>query len=285
MRARSMLEQSHMIDRSLFVLASVALLFPLALIGCPQGTGEEQFVDDDAGDGGDADADADADATSGEEDRTDADAATSESSGALCGVNGRNQCGPFMTCNTKLGCVECSADGDCPAAARFCLQGQCVGCRPGAADVDGGAGDCPPGQACSSADFECHASCTGAGGCSEGMSCDETSGACVGCLVPADCPSRVCSKKTRLCVECESDDACSGPRPRCRLFTGTCVACLSNDDCGLSAPICDPITFSCRVGCSSDAQCPGQRCDVDTATCVDVEIVTPDAGATPDAGR
>ncbi|MBX3262143.1 MAG: hypothetical protein KF782_20830 [Labilithrix sp.] len=273
MRARSMLERRHMRDRSLFILASAALLFPLLLIGCPQGAGEERFVDDDAGDGGDA-----GDATADEEGGTAPDASDPISSGALCGVNGQDQCGPFMTCSPTLGCVECAADEDCPAAARFCLQGQCVGCRPSAPLVDGGASDCPPGHACSSADFECHASCADTGGCADALRCDEPSGACVGCLAPADCPSSLCSTKTRLCVECESDDACSGQRPRCRLLTSTCVACLSNDDCGLSAPVCDPLTFSCRVGCFSDRQCPGQQCDLGTATCVALPDPTTDAG-------
>src|SRR4051812_30560131 len=32
-------------------------------------------------------------------------------SGALCGVNGRNDCGPFRACSTTLGCVDCAVDG------------------------------------------------------------------------------------------------------------------------------------------------------------------------------
>jgi len=268
-----MLENHHMTDRTIAFSAFVALLSPLLLIGCPQGAGEEIFDDADGGEGGAVDVDVDAGATA-DEDGGGGDGG-SVSSGALCGVNGRDHCGPFMTCSATLGCVECSADEDCPAAARFCLQGQCVGCRPSAPHVDAGAGDCPTGRACSSADSECHASCTGAGDCPEGI-CDETSGACVGCLVPADCPSGVCSTKTRRCVECESDDACSGARPRCRLFTGSCVACLSNDDCGLGAPVCDPLTFSCRVGCFSDGQCPGEQCDLGTATCVALQAPAPD---------
>ncbi len=280
MRARRMLAETDMTDRSLFLLVAFTLLSPLLVLGCPQSGGEEIFVDADAGDadGGDADA---GDSEAEHDGSTDPDAAASASSGALCGVNGRDRCGVFMTCSVSLGCVECSVNADCPATAPLCLQGRCVGCRPGAPHGDGRA-DCPSGEACSAADFECHASCAGGDGCSEGTRCDETNGECVGCRSSADCPSSVCSKATRQCVECESDDACPGPRPRCRLLTGACVACLSNDDCGLAAPICDPITFSCRVGCSSDVHCPGQRCDLDTARCVDVAIEPPDAG---DAGR
>lgn len=106
----------------------------------------------------------------------------------------------------------------------------------------------------------------------------------MGCTTDAQCTGGagggggaggVCSRVLRRCVECASDGACPAQRPRCRIATGACVACTSNDDCGLAAPICDPTTLTCRVGCSSDAQCPGSRCDLDTAKCV---VVT-DAGA------
>lgn len=249
-------------------ISSIALLLISLSIGCPQGSGIELYPEDASADAADA---ARSDASSSEAGASDASATdtSSPSTGALCGVNGRRQCGPFMTCDPRLGCVECSTDADCPASARLCLQGRCVGCRP-----RGGQGsDCPPGQACSSADFECHPSCTTS--CPSDMRCDASNGECVGCQAPADCPSNICSRTTRSCVECESDEACGGQRPRCRQLTGACVACLSNADCGLAAPICDPTTFECRIGCTSNAQCPGQLCDLDTAVCE-----MPDAGVT-----
>lgn len=257
------------------VLVTAPLVLVL-FVGCPR-TAPDPFDKDegaDGGDGGDAGDTAALDATGSD--------ATTESrgTGALCGVNGTDQCGPFMTCDATLGCAECAGNADCPAAARACLQGQCAGCRPGAE----GAADCPEGQACSSADFECHPSCA-VGGCTQGMLCEAETGACVGCRGPADCLSGACSNVTRLCVACESDTSCERRTPRCRRLTGTCVACLSNDDCGRTAPICDPATFTCRVGCISDAQCPGQRCDLATARCVNRAPVTPDGGAAVDGGE
>lgn len=243
------------------VLSPVA--FPLVLLGCPQGAGVGAPRQDG---GADADAHADADVdgdAAGEDAPSDAAEDAHRSSGALCGNNGEDLCGPFAVCDATLGCVECERDGDCPAAAGRCLEGRCVACRPNEAT------DCPAGKACFSTDFSCHARCAGATSCPDGATCDETSGRCVGCLIDADCNSGVCSPVTRRCVECVTDATCPAARPRCRRFTGACVACASNDDCGVAAPICDATTFTCREGCASDAQCPGKACDPATATCVE----------------
>ena len=93
---------------------------------------------------------------------------------------------------------------------------------------------------------------------------------------------RLSGWRARVLDDGASDRACPAQRPRCRIATGACVACTSNDDCGLAAPICDPTTLTCRVGCSSDAQCPGARCDLDTARCTVATDAGPDASA--DAG-
>lgn len=254
------------------------------LLGCPQGVaGAPSRPDDAAADAEASDAElSDAEAPGAEApDVTIGERPPESSSGALCGVNDRDQCGAFGICANKLGCVECVGDADCPASAARCLQGTCVGCRPSAGQTD-----CPGGGlACWTSDYECHAACTAGGSCPAGTTCDEVTGGCVGCTTDAQCaggPSGVCSRVLRRCVACASDRACPAQRPRCRVLTGACVACTSNDDCGLAAPICDPTTFTCRVGCSSDAQCPGSRCDLDTATCV----VATDAGtdASTEAG-
>lgn len=193
------------------------------------------------GQDGDADADADADADSSSDAEADGpDEASGDDgsviivgggSGALCGANGRNDCGAYALCNPALGCVECLASTDCSAAESVCSGGDCV------ADTGGECGDDHP------------------------------------------CDSGICSPLTKRCGACAANTDCAGATPRCRILIGKCVACISNDDCGHSAPICDPITYSCRVGCSSDAQCPGQTCDMQSALCVD--IPTTDAG---DAG-
>jgi Cys-rich repeat protein len=202
-------------------------------------------------------------------------------SGALCGANGRDDCGAFLLCAESLGCVDCTQDDDCPAAATHCLQGTCVGCRPGTTAPDGGPPDCPgAATACWTSDDECHAPCSDTNACPAGTTCDKVSGQCAGCRTDAECPSGVCSPTKRKCVDCVSDTTCPTSRPRCRVLTGTCQACTSNIDCGHAAPICDPTTFLCRVGCTTDAQCPGQRCDPAAAQCVALPV---DAG-TGDAG-
>jgi len=201
--------------------------FPLFLAGCPQGAANDVFRLD-GGDGGDAD---------------DADVASSNDAleaGALCGGDGRDACGPLTVCDPNLGCVECRSDDDCPIAAAHCLVGACVGCRPRMTD-------CQEGEACSTADFECHPRCTGPGTCPSGTACDDSSGECVGCFGDENCAGMVCSVDKRQCVECASDEACPKAEPRCRILTGECVRCRSNDDCGIAAPFCDPITFECRA--------------------------------------
>ena len=260
-------------------LASLVLVvgaIPMVLAGCPEGAGHGEVRQDG---GADAKADATHDGAT-EDDGGGGDGAVTEGgggpmgSGALCGPNGRDDCGAFLLCNASLGCVECVQDSDCPAAAGRCLSGTCAGCRPAMSDCPGA------GSACWGTDNECHPACGDGNACPAGSMCDRTSGACVGCAGHSDCASGGCSPATRKCVECLADSSCSGARPRCRALTGTCEACTSNEDCGHSAPICDPTTFTCRVGCTTDAQCPGQQCHAPTAKCVDLPI---DAGI-QDAG-
>lgn len=203
---------------------------PLFLAGCPQGSANDVFRRD-GGDAGD-------DAEAGVAEENDGGG-----SGALCGVDGKDECGSLSACDAKLGCVECRTDDDCPLAAAHCLLGACVGCRPGKTD-------CPEGSACSTADFECAPRCTGPGTCPATTVCDESSGECVGCLETTACAGLVCSPAQRQCVECIDDSTCPKSKPRCRIVLGQCVRCQSNDDCGLAAPICDPRTFECRASLS-----------------------------------
>jgi hypothetical protein len=193
--------------------------------------------------------------------------------GALCGVNGRDDCGPFQVCDAILGCVACARDDDCTLASPRCVGGACVECAD--------AGDCPASApSCWPKDHACHPTCT--------ASCPPdaklcVSGACWGCRDDADCPGARCSPTTRQCVSCLDDGDCTTGTPRCDVRTALCVACSSNDDCGRAAPVCDPATRACRVGCTSDAQCPGKRCDPATAECVDEPA---DSGPAPsDAGK
>jgi hypothetical protein len=235
----------------------VISLSTLLLVGCPQGRAGTKSTDASA--------------------EAEASAARSDGSGALCGINGQDQCGVQAACDPKLGCVECLGEEDCPATLPRCLQGACVGCRPGIVASDAGPSDCAPG-ACSTSDYSCHDACPSTA-CSEGTLCDVASGECLACRDDRDCASGLCSPTVKRCVECFDDASCPGSRPRCRVLAGRCEACISNSDCGRAAPICDPATFTCRAGCSSDVQCPGKQCDLMTARCVDVL----DAGAPVDA--
>jgi len=270
-----------MLKLPLASLLGLSAVIPLLLAGCPQGAGLGQPGQDG---GGDADADSRdeaPDAGGGDGAAPDGDAPTA-GSGALCGPNGRDDCGAFLLCDAQRGCVECMQDADCSAAAPHCVAGTCAACRPAARAQDAGMSDCPAAApACWASDTECHPACGDGVTCPAGASCDKASGACVGCRADADCASGVCALDRRRCVTCTSDATCGGARPRCRLLTGTCEACTSNADCGRASPICDPATLTCRVGCSSNAHCPGQRCDTATAKCVALPV---NAGITDAAG-
>ena len=233
--------------RACWLLGFVGLLASL-LAGCPDGEagvhGQDGGADASDAEAGEAGNESDTNAEAGSSEAS-AEGSASIGSGALCGVDGRNDCGPYMLCDESLGCVECNHDDDCPVAAARCLSGTCVGCRPAA---DAGTSDCPTSaSACWSTDDECHAPCSDTSACPTGSVCDKASGACVGCTQGSDCASGVCSEARRTCVECISDATCPGAKPRCRVLTGTCEACTSNADCGHAAPVCDPTTFTCRV--------------------------------------
>lgn len=260
---------ASMNERLLSIAFSIAAIIaaPALLVGCPQGQSMRQ-----SGNDGGADADADgADASSG---------ATSPAGSALCGMNGRNDCGAVSTCDPVLGCVECATDEDCPATAGFCVHGGCARCRPGR-ELDGGVSDCRGSEVCHAPDFSCRARCERSADCARGDVCDEVSGACLGCRSDADCTDaadgRHCNLAVHRCVACTSNETCPATQPRCRLSTGACVACTSNEDCGRKEPVCDPRTFTCRAGCTGDAHCPGQRCDTKTATCFTPKVA--DAGS------
>lgn len=280
-----------LIRRACGLMALVGLT-PLVLLGCPNGDFPDQRRQDGGAEASDAlVGDGDTEAGEGGADAGDPrdDSGPPRGSGALCGANGRNDCGPFHLCMDTLGCVECKQDEDCPVASPRCLQGACVGCRLRGGAEDGGAdagmSDCPgAGAACWASDDECHPACSEQSACPAGTACDKSSGECLGCKTDSDCASGVCSQVLHTCVGCVEHSDCPSTHPRCRVLTGTCEACTANVDCGLAAPICDPKTFTCRVGCSTDAQCPGQRCDLAAATCVDIPV---DAGLTdasaPDA--
>jgi len=187
---------------------------------------------------------------------------------ALCGPNGTNACPATKQCDVTLGCVDCVTDSQCPAAARFCLQGSCVACE---SNTDCGTGTTP---ACFPGTHTCHAACTTNAQCTGRAAtiCDTAAGVCVGCNTATDCPAaaKVCGATTETCVECAGNSDCPAAAPRCLASNGTCVECVGNSDCGTSAPVCSPETFMCRAGCTADSQCAAAapHCDTATSTCV-----------------
>ncbi|HSO31056.1 MAG TPA: hypothetical protein VLT33_01035 [Labilithrix sp.] len=266
-----------MIKLRLASLVGFTAVIPALLVGCPEGAGFRPPGQDGGPDAADESTNEASTEEAGAGDAA-GEGSAAAGSGALCGANGRDDCGAFLLCSASLGCVECKRESDCPASAAHCLEGTCVGCRPSVTSNDAGVSDCPSrNEACWASDDECHAACGDANPCPAGSTCDKASGACVGCRADEDCASGVCSPLRKRCVACVTDATCSGARPRCRVLTGTCEACTSNADCGHALPICDPATFTCRLGCTSDAQCPGQQCDAATAKCVALPV---DSGLT-----
>src|SRR5713226_7678890 len=126
--------------------------------------------------------------------------------GGVCGEG----CKAPQACDVALGCVECAADGACPAGRPRCILGRCEVCATSA--------DCPASlPACFPQDHTCHGACT-AGNCPGSTTCDAQTGVCAGCSSTTDCAGT--------------------PKPFCSPQTGACVACLDNTHCGAAAPYC-----------------------------------------------
>ena len=171
-----------------------------------------------------------------------AEGGSAPSGSALCGVNGRNDCGAFLVCDEAMGCVECAIDAQCPRSAPVCVLGECGGCR---CDVEADPHCAAEAPACWPSDHACHARCAAPSDCpSTAPICDGATGQCWGCQSDEDCREGVCSAATKTCVACRADADCRSHTPRCRGRTGTCEQCMANRDCGLAAPICDPTSVS-----------------------------------------
>lgn len=74
------------------------------------------------------------------------------------------------------------------------------------------------------------------------------------CVADPDCASvgGVCAVEKGICVECTSDDQCSGQR-QCDERSNRCVGCVSADDC--RGRTCDALTQECAIACSSNDDC------------------------------
>ena len=189
-------------------------------------------------------------------------------SGGPCDPAATAACGG-RKCDTKLGCVECAADGDCTAAGAdpFCILGRCEACRT-SSDCGVAAPVCYP------EDHRCHRSCVGDSAVScQGKSpiCDTTSGACIGCKASTDCPATapICEPTTRQCAACTQSSECPAARPKCAIPRFECVACIVSSDCP-AGQTCNGDN-RCVVKCTGDGQCtdPQQpKCNVTTGACV-----------------
>jgi hypothetical protein len=156
---------------------------------------------------------------------------------AVLSADGAVLCGPCsqgQECDPALGCVNCTMDSQCPASARYCLLGNCVQCRTNTDCGNGTTPSCWPGN------HTCQAPCT-MNQCGDGNApiCDVTTGACVGCMSAADCPTSqgVCDPTTQQCVQCTSGADCVGTStPACA--RNMCVQCATSTDCSGATSYC-----------------------------------------------
>ncbi|HMJ11902.1 MAG TPA: hypothetical protein VK524_10840 [Polyangiaceae bacterium] len=108
--------------------------------------------------------------------------------------------------------------------------------------------------------------------CPSGQVCDGSNQQqCVQCLSDDDCSggTPACDVATKTCVGCtESAKHCSGQLGECNPSNQTCVQCLGKADCGAATPVCD-LKHEC-VGCLADKDCSGATpaCDVAEQECV-----------------
>ena len=113
----------------------------------------------------------------------------------------------------------------CGAAQPICnvVAGRCVQCL---AD-----GDCPAGYLCDDND-ECHQGCKTNADCGgDRPLCDTATGACLGCMTATDCGATapICTT-AGICVQCQVNTDCKQATfPFCN--GDRCVQCIGNEGC------------------------------------------------------
>jgi hypothetical protein len=196
-----------------------------------------------------------------------------------CSVDGK-ACS--VACDDEVGCAACSGDGDCGAAAPFCIAGACKVCDSSS--------DCATGQACYPRRHECKPACTSGAACDKDEPlCDPDSGACVGCLNDDSCGGSepICNPLTRRCGECAQSSDCGAARPVCDVDEGRCRECLVDGHC--DDGICHD--RQCKLVCDDDGDCsdPGRpRCRENSGECVACLVAADCPAAAPQcnpAGR
>lgn len=151
-------------------------------------------------------------------------------------------------------------------------------------------GSCNDGLFCTLTDTCSAGNCVGSGNRCPGQFCNETTDACVNCLVDANCadsefctvevcsggvctdggercPGQVCLEVTDECVDCLSSSDCNdglfcNGTETCNLATHTCQPGTS--PCSGGTPVCCEATDSCAVECCVNSQCDdGHLCSAD----------------------
>ena len=218
-------------------------------------------------------------------------------------------------------CVQCISQDHCPNdticnASNMCVKGctdssMCMGDTPACDTVNMACAICANTAKSTDSDDGCTdlaPICVNAGAVSQpaenqgGALCSP----CVNDSKDASSPATGCdrnkpicdvSRKEITCVECASDDHCSGATPTCDVATKTCVAectgpgdcgdpdlpaclvsdeggvcvqCVSDGDCPAATPACNTQTNTCAATCSDDTQCGGLTpvCNTTTGLCV-----------------
>ena len=150
-------------------------------------------------------------------------------------------------------------------------------------DVEAGrdAGTCHADSDCSLSTLHCdtasgacvaclvNAECSADGGLNR---CDTTVNACVACVSDTDCASSdQCLTSIHICIpRCSASNKCAASTARCDVPKGYCIECASDGECTRTGrAACEPTSGQC-VGCLTDAQCasPTARCDTAIHTCV-----------------
>ena len=114
-----------------------------------------------------------------------------------------------------------------------------------------------------------NADCSADGGLNR---CDTTVNACVACVSDTDCASSdQCLTGVHVCIpRCSASNKCAASTSRCDVPKGHCIECASDGECTRTdQPACELTSGQC-VGCLSDAQCaaPTGRCDTAIHACV-----------------
>ena len=187
-----------------------------------------------------------------------------------CVANGN--CPAGQNCDSNGACVACGADcgcengDDCPADRPFCEGGHCVSCQDNGDCADPTepiCGDAFACQACS-ADQECVGVgvgpyCSTAGDLSGAcLRCDPADdGGCRGDLLRSDC--RGSGVDSVQCRKCQNNTQCENSiwGPTCRLVGGDGggCQCAADADCGNGKA--GPACIAGRCGCNEDNDCAG----------------------------